>query len=313
MKASLSLDLDNLWSYLKTHGDAGWEGYPSYLETVIPHILTITDSIQTAITVFIVGQDAAFEKNTELLAALAVAGHEIGNHSFRHEPWMNTYTPAEVADELKAAHEAISNSTGHEPIGFRGPGFSSSPSVLDTLAATGYTYDASTLPTWIGPLARRYYFRSTNLTPAEAGLRSSLFGSVRDGFLPNTPYEWELDDGDIAEIPVTTMPLARVPIHISYLLYLSGHSTALAEWYFRLALRACRVRGTGPSILIHPLDLLGGDEVDQLEFFPGMDMTGSVKRERTTRYLQLLTSRFDTGTMAEQLASLGTLKRRPTA
>jgi hypothetical protein len=23
--ASLSLDLDNLWSYMKTHGDPGWE------------------------------------------------------------------------------------------------------------------------------------------------------------------------------------------------------------------------------------------------------------------------------------------------
>ena len=27
--ASLSLDLDNQWSYMKTHGDDGWESYPS--------------------------------------------------------------------------------------------------------------------------------------------------------------------------------------------------------------------------------------------------------------------------------------------
>ncbi len=26
--ASLSLDLDNKWSYMKTHGDAGWESFP---------------------------------------------------------------------------------------------------------------------------------------------------------------------------------------------------------------------------------------------------------------------------------------------
>ena len=26
--ASLSLDLDNKWSYLKTHGDAGWDSFP---------------------------------------------------------------------------------------------------------------------------------------------------------------------------------------------------------------------------------------------------------------------------------------------
>ena len=34
--ASLSLDLDNKWSYMKTHGDQGWEAFPSYLDAVVP-------------------------------------------------------------------------------------------------------------------------------------------------------------------------------------------------------------------------------------------------------------------------------------
>ena len=38
--ASLSLDLDNKWSYLKTHGDPGWEGFPSYFDTVVPRFLS---------------------------------------------------------------------------------------------------------------------------------------------------------------------------------------------------------------------------------------------------------------------------------
>jgi len=37
--ASLSLDLDNKWSYLKTHGDVGWESFPSYLDMVVPRVL----------------------------------------------------------------------------------------------------------------------------------------------------------------------------------------------------------------------------------------------------------------------------------
>ena len=37
--ASLSLDLDNQWSYMKTHGDAGWDAYPSYLDVVVPRVL----------------------------------------------------------------------------------------------------------------------------------------------------------------------------------------------------------------------------------------------------------------------------------
>ena len=37
--ASLSLDLDNQWSYMRTHGDPGWDEFPSYFDTVVPHIL----------------------------------------------------------------------------------------------------------------------------------------------------------------------------------------------------------------------------------------------------------------------------------
>ena len=33
--ASLSLDLDNEWSYLKTHGDVSWEALPSHLDVAV--------------------------------------------------------------------------------------------------------------------------------------------------------------------------------------------------------------------------------------------------------------------------------------
>ena len=55
-------------------------------------------------------------------------------------------------------------------------------------------------------------------------------------------------------LPVTTMPLFRVPIHFSYLLYLGGKSPALARLYWRTALRMCRLRRVEPSVLLHPLD-----------------------------------------------------------
>lgn len=310
MKASLSLDLDNLWSYLKTHGDPTWVDHPSYLETVVPHILDLTAGV--SISVFVVGQDAAFEHNRELLGAIAGAGHEIGNHSFRHEPWINRYASSEIADELKAAHEAISTATGEEPVGFRGPGFAISPTVLATLASMGYAYDASTLPTWIGPLARRYYFRSTNLSAAQMEERQALFGSLSDVAQPNTAYQWETSGGPLAELPVTTLPVARVPIHVSYLLYLSGYSMAAALAYFETALLACRLRGQGPSILLHPLDLLGGDEVADLEFFPGMQLAGSIKRERTARFVARLAGRFQVVPCRDHLRAVAPHRRRRT-
>ena len=50
--ASISLDLDNLWSYLKTQGVSGWESFPSYLDVVVPRILETLDRCNQRITFF---------------------------------------------------------------------------------------------------------------------------------------------------------------------------------------------------------------------------------------------------------------------
>ena len=81
--ASVSLDLDNQWSYMKTHGDAGWQALPSYLDVVVPRIIRFLKERDLGITFFVVGQDAALAKNREALQQIAAAGHEIGRASCR--------------------------------------------------------------------------------------------------------------------------------------------------------------------------------------------------------------------------------------
>ena len=213
--ASLSLDLDNKWSYLKTHGDPGWEDFPSYLDTVVPRVLRFLEERNLTITFFVVGQDAALERNHNALTALAAAGHEIGNHSFSHEPWFHLEHGHRIEEEIAAAEEHISRIAGKKPVGFRGPGFSFSEATIETLRRRGYLYDASTLPTFVGPLARMYYLLNSSLRGVDRQQRSSLFGSVRDGLRSLRPYRWKGEEG-LLEIPVTTMPLFRFPIHLSY-------------------------------------------------------------------------------------------------
>src|SRR5436305_2674393 len=104
--ASLSLDLDNKWSYLKTHGDAGWETYPSYLPLVVPRVLDFLRQRGLTITFFIVGLDADRAENRAVLRAIADAGHEVGNHSFKHEPWLHLYSDPEIEAELSRAEDA---------------------------------------------------------------------------------------------------------------------------------------------------------------------------------------------------------------
>jgi peptidoglycan-N-acetylglucosamine deacetylase len=304
--ASLSLDLDNQWSYMKTHGDAGWETFPSYLDVVVPRVLAFLKERGLTITFFVVGQDAALEKNREPLRAIAEAGHEIGNHSFRHEPWLHLYSDAELDAELDRAEEAIVAATGSRPIGFRGPGFSLSRATLEELERRGYLYDASTFPTFVGPLARAYYFmKSRRLDNAERQQRKMLFGTFREGFRPLRPYRWKIGERGLIEIPVTTMPLIRVPIHLSYLLYLGCYSPPMARAYFAAATRLCRLTGTRLSFLLHPLDFLGCDDVRELAFFPAMGLPAARKLALADAIFSTLMARFRVVTMAEHARAIG--------
>jgi hypothetical protein len=303
--ASLSLDLDNEWSYMKTHGDSGWQGFPSYLGKLMPRVLEFLDNHKLTITFFVVGQDAAIEDNREALQSIAAAGHEIGNHSFRHEPWLHLYTKEQLNRELTEAEEAIEAVTGRQTRGFRGPGYSISQATLETLAARGYRYDASTLPTFIGPIARAYYFATAQLSSRDLDDRQKLFGTVRDGMRPLKPYFWELSEGRMLEIPVTTLPGLRAPIHFSYLLYLARFSEAAARTYFRQAMRMCRWAGIQPSLLFHPLDFLGGDDVSSLAFFPAMDMPGKKKVEFLHQVMEEMLTDFEVVTMAEHARRMG--------
>jgi len=303
--ASLSLDLDDKWSYMKTHGDPGWDSFPSYLDIVVPRVLGLLDTLDLTITVFIVGQDAALARNREPLAAIAAAGHEIGNHSFHHEVWLNRYSEAQIETELGRAEESIERATGRSPCGFRGPGFSLSRRTVQALARRGYLYDASTLPTFLGPLARAYFLRTSRMSREAIRQRTALFGTFRDGLRPIRPYRWRTPAGELIEIPVTTMPVFRVPMHASYVIYLSALSPGLAVRYFRAALALCRLTGSPPSVLLHPLDFLGADDMKDLAFFPGMTLTSGRKLEVLGELLRLLSSQFTVVPLREQARHLG--------
>ncbi len=148
--------------------------------------------------------------------------------------------------------------------------------------------------------------------PATSWVCAHLFGSARDGLQPLKPYRWVAGPQTLIEIPVTTMPLTRVPIHLSYVLYLAGPSPRAALAYFSAALRMCSLRGVQPSILMHPLDFLGVDDVDSLQFFPGMQLTGARKRETVTRCLELFADRFRVVPLRDHAAEISQSPSVPT-
>ena len=298
LRATVSLDLDDLWTYLKTRGDSRWTGYPSYLPVFLPRVLALLDKLKLRITFFIVGRDAAVPANVELIQAITSCGHEIGNHSYEHDCWLHRYRRSELDAELERAEVAIEQATGRRPRGFRGPGYTWSPELLECLQARGYHYDASTLPTIIGPLARMYFLRTAPLSAEQKRERGELFGSFRDAVRSVRPYLWRLPEGrTLLEIPVTPMPVTRLPFHLSYLLYLDSYSPRLMEAYLGMALALCRGSRVEPSFLLHPLDLLGPAEAPGLEFFPAMRVSAERKAAVFQYVLQRLQREFDLVTL----------------
>lgn len=310
--ASLSLDLDNLWSYMKTHGDEGWQEYPSYLDLVVPRVLDFLAQRDLRITFFIVGLDASMPRHHRVLRSITEAGHEVGNHSYLHEQWLHLYTEEQIEAELVKTEDALEAATGQRPNGFRGPGFSVSETVLKVLRRRGYRYDASTFPTFLGPLARAFYFATAQgLSKEEMKQRAKLFGHFSEGFRPVTPYRFSTEAGELLEIPVTTMPLFKVPLHASYVLYLGQFSRPLAMLYWKWALRMCRWTGTELSLLLHPLDFLGCDDTDKLTFFPAMKGPAQPKLDMMGRIIDRMREEFTILPMGEHAERLHRKRRLP--
>jgi len=312
--ASLSFDLDDLWTYLRTHGDPSWSSRRSYLETVVPLALDALDQADVRLTFFVVGSDAASPRNAPLLRGIIERGHEIGNHSFEHEPWLHRLSPSRLQAEVIRTQDALAQVTGQKPIVFRGPGYSWSPELFELLERQGYLYDASTLPTYLGPIARRYYFWTSPMQPAERAEREALFGKFQDGLRPIKAYRWCLPENrTLLEIPVTTFPLLKLPFHLSYLHYLSRGSEQLALGYLRAGLLACKITSTSPSFILHPLDIIGADTAPELAFFPGMTRSSRHKMKFFHRVLQIYRQSFSIvpmGVHARALLSEATLALR---
>ncbi|MBK7394102.1 MAG: polysaccharide deacetylase family protein [Chloracidobacterium sp.] len=263
-------------------------------ENFFSHFLAFLKERNLKITFFIVGQDAALEKNRAAIRSIYDAGHEIANHSFNHEPWLHLYSRDEIVEEFEKTETAIESITGTRPVGFRGPGFSLSPTVIDVLGERGYEYDCSTLPTYVAPLARAFYFlKSPKMSTEEKEKLKKLFGKFSDGFQTLKPHFVETAGKSLVEIPVTTFPIVKTPIHATYLLYLSAFSPLAAKAYWRTAVAACSLTGVQPSLLLHPLDFLSGDDIAELKFFPGMNMPSAKKLNMLSDLLCTYTDKFD--------------------
>jgi peptidoglycan/xylan/chitin deacetylase (PgdA/CDA1 family) len=300
--ASLSIDLDNKWAYLRAAGRHDWDRRPGYLPLVIDRIVETLGELDLPLTVFTVGRDLEKESDCEAIRSFdRLRAWEPANHSLNHLPWMHTLDSAEIADEIEITGERIEAITNRRPLGFRGPGFSCPNEVLRVLARNNYVYDASAFPTSIAPIARAAFLLKTDLKGEQRAQAKRLYGGFSSMLQPNRPFERRVDDARLWEIPVTVMPFVRTPIHFSYFTYLASFSTLVAKSYFRAALQLCRASGTAPSLLLHPPDFLGREDDTDMAYFPAMNMPREEKLSIVRWALRKLAESFDVRCMIDQL------------
>lgn len=294
---TLSIDLDNLWSYLRSKGDPRWQAYPSFLPIALPRVQALFDELAQSATVFVVGRDAETPADAAAIGQLLGARHEPGNHSYAHEPDFHLLDERAVDDAI-ARTEAALAALGQPTVrGFRAPSFRLSQTILRVLVRRGYAYDASTFPNVLGGLARAWQHRAFGLDSQAAHTLGDLYGSFADSRRPLAPYRWRLTEGELAELPVSTLPLLRLPVHWTYLHYLADTAPALALAYVRVHILLCRARGASPSLLMHATDFIGADDASCPRFMPGMRRSANDKLALLRRTLGLYRDAFELTTL----------------
>jgi len=144
----VSVDLDPLDAYYAIHGlGPAPSGLADHLSIVaLPRFRELFERLGVQATFFAVGTDLASERVANALRGAVAAGHEVGNHTHTHPYDFLDLPEAERASEVARCHARIVDTIGVVPMGFRAPGYFMDGATLALLAAQGYRYDSSMLP-----------------------------------------------------------------------------------------------------------------------------------------------------------------------
>jgi len=240
--AGLSVDVDSVASHLQGYGFSDGERDGKAYELSLPRALEIFGQSGARCTFFLIAEEAL--KHSQMVRSVVEAGHEIGCHSMTHP------VPFDLGDgerrrvELRDARLALEDLCGEPVTGFRAPGWDAGPGLVPALLEAGYSYDASAFPSWMLLLQQMTIAgRSSGGEGRRRPLLQAVFGRA-------APHLVRTNGRMLAEIPVCTVPLVRVP-------YYHTMSFLLPRPVFRALAAAARQRRSAVSYVFHAVDFLG--------------------------------------------------------
>jgi hypothetical protein len=227
--ASVNVDVDGLYLYLRIHGRGAEVDPATHDATVfargVPRFLDLFARVGVRGTFFVVAQDLAHPDVRAVLQDVVSAGHEVGSHTLSHPYGLTRMSDDAVRREVFQARAALQDATGTAIDGFRAPGYVLSPALLDAIAEAGHRYDSSLFPCPPYQLAKAAAIGAYALLGRPS---QSVVDSPRVWFADKGPHRLRTRSGaDLVELPVAVISPARLPF-IGTSLILMGRAGLLA-------------------------------------------------------------------------------------
>ena len=157
-----------------------WKSFPQRVESNVDWILNTFDTHGVKATFFTLGWIA--ERYPSMVKRIVSAGHELASHGWSHVRVVNQ-CPKSFRDDVNRTKQVLEDLSAGPVYGYRAASYSINESNLwahDVLADAGYTYSSSIAP-----------------------IKRDLYG------IPDAPrFRYSVSDGRLAEIPITTIPIA---------------------------------------------------------------------------------------------------------
>lgn len=305
LPGAISSDIDTLHSLYKGHG-LRRDGY-TYAEMAIglENFSRFLEPYGVKATLFMVGHDFLQPQNHAPIRAVADEGHEIANHSMTHAQGFRLLPPAEMEREVAGMEEACEALLGRRPTGFRSPGWNIGDQAIEILMRRGYAYDSSVHPTSLMPLFKLLHYRNTS---SRSGGDRTAMGQLDYMLAPLRPYRSSINrlgrrgTGGLVELPVTVVPLLRLPFWATFLL-------ATGPGPFKASLGLLRSLGMPVQFQFHLSDFV---DFNHPEFADQVPRPGDgvyvpqalwtpleVKRELFTRAMDLLAEHYEFTTLEQ--------------
>ena len=291
--AYVSVDVDPVDVHLSGYG-VRREPCDRVYDTAVPRMLDLLARLGIRATFFVIARDA--ERLAGLWREVAQSGHEIASHSLTHPLPFARLSSASLLHELRESRQRLEAVTDAPVAGFRAPGWDVDPETIEAIAAAGYRYDASVMPSpayLAGDVLRRLLSRGK--APGTGVIRAA-----RRAFAPRSPHR----TGRLRtlwEFPVAVSPLMRVPLTHT-LWYIAPPAVCRATY------RAIVRRHEPLSYQFHAVDLLAVREDDldgRIARHPGMQWPLARKLELLEQVLSDIAGRYRVQTFSEAVNGSG--------